>query len=85
MNSTPRNPPMRASAKMRQYSRSKPKKISAGSVKITPAAMDWPALPVVWTMMFSRIELRPKTRRMLIDSTAMGIEAATVSPALRPT
>ncbi len=59
--------------------------MSAGNVKMTPAAIDWPALPVVWTMMFSRIELRPKMRRMLIDSTAIGIDAATVSPALRPT
>ena len=85
MKSTPRKPPISASTKMRAYSRSKPRKISAGSVKMTPAAMDWPALPVVWTMTFSRMELRPKARRMLIDSTAMGMDAATVSPALRPT
>ena len=70
---------------MREYSRSKPRKISAGSVKMTPEAMDWPALPVVWTILFSRMEARPKARRMLIDSTAIGIEAATVSPARRPT
>ena len=85
MKSTPSQPPMRASRKMREYSRSKPRKMSAGRVKMTPAAMDWPALPVVWTMLFSRMEARPKARRMLMESTAMGMEAATVRPARRPT
>jgi hypothetical protein len=85
MNSTPSQPPISASMKMREYSRSKPRKTSAGRVKMTPEAMDWPALPVVWTMLFSRIEARPKARRMLMESTAMGMEAATVSPARRPT
>ena len=56
MNSTPSHPPISASMKMREYSRSKPRKTSAGSVKMTPEAMDWPALPVVWTMLFSRID-----------------------------
>ena len=36
-------------------SRSKPRKISAGRVKMTPEAIDWPALPVVCTMLFSRM------------------------------
>ncbi len=40
---------------------------------------------VVWTMMFSRIEDLPKARRMLMESTAMGMEAATVRPARQPT
>jgi hypothetical protein len=31
------------------------------------------------------MELRPKALKILIDSTAMGIDAATVRPALRPT
>ncbi len=70
---------------MRVDSRSKPRKISAGRVKMTPEAMDWPALPVVWTMLFSRIEARPKARRIEIDRTEIGMEAATVSPARRPT
>ena len=70
---------------MRKLCRSKPRKISAGNVKITPEAMDWPALPVVWTMLFSRMEARPNARRMEIDRTEMGILAATVSPARRPT
>ena len=59
--------------------------MSAGSVKITPAAIDWPALPVVCTMLFSRIEARPSARSKLMESTAMGMEAATVSPARKPT
>ncbi len=52
---------------------------------MTPEAMDWPALPMVWTMLFSRMEALPKARRMEIDRTEMGMEAATVRPARRPT
>src|SRR6185503_9479145 len=36
-------------------------------------------------MLFSRIDARPNARRILIDSTEIGMEAATVSPARRPT
>jgi len=94
--------------KMREYSRSKPRKTRAGRVKMTPEAMDWPALPVVWTMLFARMEgvvliaclnqrgigidwmTLPLQRvvihlKILIESTAMGIDAATVRPARRPT
>ena len=87
MNSTPSDPPSSARKKMRQYSvfSEKPRKISAGIVKITPAATDSPAEPVVCTMLFSRIVERPNARRMLMESTAMGIEAETVSPARSPT
>ena len=52
---------------------------------MTPEAIDWPALPVVWTMLFSRMVARPKARRMLMERTEIGIDAATVSPARRPT
>jgi hypothetical protein len=52
----------------------------AGSVNTTPAAMDSPAEPVVCTMLFSRIVDRPSVRKKATDSTAMGIEAETVSP-----
>jgi hypothetical protein len=31
------------------------------------------------------MDARPKARRMLMESTAMGMEAATVRPARRPT
>src|SRR5277367_1104393 len=54
-------------------------------VKITPAAADSPAEPVVCTMLFSRIVERPNARRMLIERTAIGMEAETVRPARRPT
>jgi hypothetical protein len=54
-------------------------------VKITPAATDSPAEPVVWTMLFSRMVALPSARSRLIESTAIGIEADTVRPARRPT
>jgi hypothetical protein len=87
MNSTPSHPPISARKKIRQYSAlsEKPKKISAGMEKITPAATDSPAEPVVCTMLFSRIVERPKARKMLIERTAIGIEADTVNPARNPT
>jgi hypothetical protein len=53
---------------------------SAGSVKAMPAARDSPAEPVVCTMLFSRIVARPKARKIVIESTAMGMDALTVSP-----
>ena len=86
MNSTPSHPPKTAPA---QRSASIPdrsrERISAGSVKITPEAIDWPALPVVCTILFSRIEALPNARRIEIESTEIGIDAATVSPARSPT
>src|SRR6266852_4450038 len=87
MNSTPSHPPSSAIGKIRQNVNSdpKPRKISAGSVNITPAANDSPADPVVCTMLFSRMVDRPNARRMLIDSTEIGIDADTVSPARNPT
>src|SRR5579864_4383251 len=57
----------------------------AGIVKITPAAADSPAEPVVCTMLFSRMVERPNARRIEIDSTEIGIDADTVSPARSPT
>src|SRR5277367_5037073 len=87
MNSTPSHPPSSASGKIRQTVNSvpNPKKISAGIVNITPAASDSPADPVVCTMLFSRIVERPNARKILSDSTEIGIEADTVSPARNPT
>src|ERR1700757_2435345 len=87
MNSTPSHPPRSASGKIRQNVNSdpNPKNISAGIVNITPAASDSPADPVVCTMLFSRIVERPNARRMLMDSTEIGIDADTVSPARNPT
>ena len=85
MNSTPSHPPSSASRNTREYSSGNPKKISAGSVKITPEATDSPAEPMVCTMLFSRIVDLPKARNAVMDSTAMGIDADTVSPARSPT
>src|SRR5271170_8124807 len=87
MNNTPSHPPSSASGNVRQKVNSEPnpRKISAGIVNITPAASDSPADPVVCTMLFSRIVERPNARKILIDSTAIGIEADTVSPARNPT
>ncbi len=85
MNSTPSAPPIMARRKMREYSSGKPRNTRAGRVKITPAATDSPAEPVVWTMLFSRMVALPRARSRLIERTAIGIEADTVSPALRPT
>ncbi len=52
----------------------------------TPKAIDSPADPVVWTMLFSRIVAgrRPRSlapaRNKVIDRTATGIDAETVIP-----
>ena len=77
MNSTPSQPPKSATGKIRQKVKSelKPRKMSAGMVNITPAARDSPADPVVCTILFSRIVERPKARKMLMESTEIGIEA----------
>ena len=47
-----------------------------------PAAIDSPAEPVVWTMLFSRIVECPSVRKNATASTAIGIDADTVSPIL---
>ena len=67
---------------------SNPSNSSAGIVTPTPNAIDSPALPAVWTMLFSRIvALRTfstfeNTRNKVIESTAIGTDAETVSPTL---
>ena len=54
----------------------------AGTVKITPAASDSPALAIVCTALFSRILTSLNIlRKMSIDMTAAGILAETVIPA----
>ena len=52
-------------------------------MKTTPEAMLSPAEPMVWTMLFSRIVEPPSFLSTEMDSTATGIDAETVSPALR--
>ena len=84
----PSRPPSTATSITRTRSISKPRSISAGIVTPTPKAIDSPAEPVVWTMLFSRIVARrvPSTvesaRNSVIDSTATGIDAETVIPTL---
>src|SRR6266545_6504553 len=60
------------------------RKINAGIVNTTPPATDSPADPIVWTMLFSRIVEPPSLLSTEIASTAIGIDALTVSPARRP-
>src|SRR5206468_1880084 len=85
---TPRTPPQRDRTRVRSQSISKPRRTRAGRVKATPAAIDSPAEPVVWTTVFSRIEARPprareKARNIVMEMTAIGTEAETVSPTRR--
>ena len=56
-------------------------KRNAGIVNTTPAAIDSPAEPIVWTMLFSRMVERLSRLNTAIASTAMGIDARTVRPA----
>src|SRR5579883_2306323 len=58
--------------------------MSAGIAAPTPKAIDSPADPAVWTMLFSRIVARlvpnafENARKIVIASTATGIDAETV-------
>jgi hypothetical protein len=59
----------------------------AGIVTPTPKAIDSPAEPAVWVMLFSRIVAsRTRTfesmRKSASEMTATGIEALTVRPTL---
>src|SRR4051812_21510031 len=58
--------------------------MSAGIVNTTPPATDSPAEPIVCTMLFSRIVEPPSFLSTEMASTAIGIDALTVSPARRP-
>jgi hypothetical protein len=58
---------------------------NAGTVNIIPAASDSPALAIVCTALFSRIETSLNAvLRIIIDITAAGILADTVIPAYNP-
>ena len=59
--------------------------MSAGSVKIAPAAMEDPAEAPVATMLFSRMLEPPNRGSTAMEITAAGIAVATVRPANRPT
>jgi hypothetical protein len=84
----PSRPPSTDTKVTSDTSRSKPRMRSAGIVTPTPKASDSPADPAVWTMLFSRMVAlrRPsldKRRKNVMESTATGMEALTVSPTLR--
>jgi hypothetical protein len=55
----------------------------AGIVNTTPADTESAAEPVVWTMLFSRMVARPRARKIVMERTAMGMEAETVRPIFR--
>ena len=81
----PISPPRIATSITRVISRSKPRMRIAGIVTPTPNAIDSPAEPAVWTMLFSRIVAsRPpifeRIRKNVIEMTATGIDALTVRP-----
>src|ERR1041385_3865215 len=52
----------------------------AGIVNTTPAETESAAEPVVCTMLFSRIVERPSQRKIVMERTAIGIDALTVRP-----
>jgi len=71
----------------RLISRSKPRIRIAGIVTPSPKAMDSPAEPAVWTILFSRmVASRPpaldQSRKSASEITATGMDALTVSPTL---
>jgi hypothetical protein len=84
----PSSPPRIETVMTRTGSISKPSSSRAGMVTPTPKAIDSPAEPAVWTMLFSRMvarrrpNARERARNRVIDRTAMGTEADTVMPTL---
>jgi hypothetical protein len=81
----PRRPPRIATSITRAISMSKPRIMIAGMVTPSPKAMDSPAEPAVWTMLFCSMEAlaipsRASSRKRVIEITATGIEAETVRP-----
>ncbi len=87
MNKIPSSPPANAISVVVQKSKSchAPMSTIAGIVKMIPAASDSPADAAVWTWFASRIvPFRKSPRRISIPTTAAGIDADTVIPALSP-
>ena len=81
----PSNPPRTDTRMTRVSSRSKPRIRIAGIVTPIPKAIDSPADPAVWTMLCSSIVASRKpslesTRKIVIEITATGMDALTVSP-----
>ena len=93
MNNIPSRPPVKAITVVRIMSNfcQTPISISAGIVKIIPAARDSPADAAVWIWLASRIDPASDFRlsariclRITIPITAAGMEAETVMPAFNP-
>ena len=83
----PINPPRMATSMTRVISRSNPRIMIAGIVTPKPKAIDSPAEPAVCTILFSRMveSRRPsleRRRKIVIEMTATGMDALTVSPTL---
>jgi hypothetical protein len=83
----PSRPPSTATSATRVSSRSKPRIRIAGMVTPTPKAIDSPAEPAVCAMLFSRMVASltfaiASSLNSVIEITATGIEALTVSPTL---
>jgi hypothetical protein len=83
----PNKPPRMATSITRVISKSKPRIMIAGMVTPRPNAIDSPAEPAVWTMLFcktfaSRNPNLAKSRKIVIEITATGIDALTVNPTL---
>ena len=86
----PSKPPSTATNITRVISRSNPRIMIAGMVTPRPNAIDSPADPAVCTILFSKMvaSRRPSfdnMRKIVIESTATGIEPLTVSPVLPTT
>src|SRR6266404_1025766 len=84
----PSNPPRMATSITRAISRSNPRIIIAGIVTPRPNAIDSPADPAVWTILFcktfaSRKPNFERIRKKVMESTATGMDALTVKPTLR--
>ena len=84
----PSNPPRIATSITRVISRSNPRIMIAGMVTPRPKAIDSPAEPAVWTMLFcktfaSRNPIFDPSLKIVIEITATGIDALTVNPTLR--
>ena len=84
----PRSPPRADTRITRVNSRSKPRIRIAGIVTPMPNAIDSPADPAVWAMLFSRIVASrnpsfENARKSVSEITATGMEALTVSPTFR--
>ena len=76
----PSRPPSTPTVMTRTTSISNPSISSAGMTSPTPNAIDSPADPVVCTMLFCKIVVRPNTLNTVMARTATGMDAEIVNP-----